>query len=76
MRDRLHLLHCTKMMFSIKDFFSKCDQIRIVDSLKEPEPSENHTKNKLSSVTQVDKPKTSSYETKKVKQIHSEIPKF
>ena len=20
--------HCTKMMFSIKDFFSKCDQIR------------------------------------------------
>ena len=24
----LNFLHCTKMKFSIKDFFSKCDQIR------------------------------------------------
>ena len=25
---RYHFIHCTDMKFSIKDFFSKCDQIR------------------------------------------------
>ena len=29
MKSNYNLQHCTKMKFFIKDFFSKCDQIRI-----------------------------------------------